>query len=216
MSARAFWARKLFELSGLIPVGGLLIMQLVAGARALGPGGEARFDAAAGSLSHGWAIALALPLLYHAGYGLRLLRATRPNAGAYPSLRNWAYVLQRGSALLLLVFVAYHARQVLLYPMFHPDDPLLQRGGDVVVTARHVRRVLAGAHGGLPAAWIYRAGVAAAAFHFANGLWSFSVHWGLLIGRRAQHAASWAAAAVGLGLFVLGERVLSAFLEVGA
>jgi succinate dehydrogenase/fumarate reductase cytochrome b subunit len=214
---RAFWARKLFELSGLLPLGAWLIAQLLAGARALGPGGEARFDAAAAPPSLGWAVVLGLPLLYHAAYGLRLLRATRPNAGAYPSLRNWAYVLQRASALVLLLFFAYHLSRVLLYPLLHPDDPLLQRaGGDAVVTARYLRHVLAGAHGGLPVEWIYRAGVAAAAFHFANGLWSLAVHWGLLIGRRAQRAASWATAAVGLALLALGERVISALLAGGA
>jgi succinate dehydrogenase/fumarate reductase cytochrome b subunit len=217
MNARAFWARKLFELCGLLPLGALLIAQLLAGGRALGTGGEARFDAAAGAGPPlGWLIAIGLPLVYHAAYGLRLLFVTRPNAGAYPSLRNWAYVLQRTSALVLLLFIAYHLYQVILYPLLHPDDPLLQRGGEVVVTTRYLRRVLASAHGGLPVEWIYRAGVAAAAFHFANGLWSLAVHWGLLVGRRAQRAASWAAAALGLALLGLGERVLSALLTGGA
>lgn len=222
MSTRSYYARKVFELSGVLPIGAFLIEHLYSNFQAVGPGGAERFDKVVVDLQTNPAIiyaeiaAIGLPLLYHAGYGLFVMRIARPNAGAYGYLRNWTYVLQRLTGLFLLGYIAYHVYNTRLYPLWHPDDPLLQHaGGEALVSSRYMHDYLAGAHGGVPVLWIYVAGLSCACFHFGNGLWNLAVHWGLVVGREAQRRAFWLTLGVGATLFYLGLRAILAFVEMG-
>ena len=222
MSQRSFYARKLFELSGLVPVGAFLVDHLYSNFQAVGPGGAARFDRVVVDLQTNPAViyaeifAIALPLLYHAAYGLFVMRIARPNAGAYGYARNWTYVLQRVTGALLLFYIAYHVYNTRLHPLFAADDPTLQHVGKVgLVSSSYMHHYLAGVHGGLPVFWIYVVGLACACFHFGNGLWNLGIHWGLLLGRTAQRRAGWAFAAVAGALFFLGVESLLAFQSMG-
>jgi succinate dehydrogenase / fumarate reductase cytochrome b subunit len=222
-SPYAFYARKLFELSGMLPIGAFLIDHLYSNFQVVGAGGRERFDKVVVDLQTNPAIiyaeifAIALPLLYHAAYGLFVIRIARPNAGAYGYLRNWTYVLQRVTGAVLLLYIGYHVYNTRLYPLFHPDDPLLQRvGGKALVSSDYMHRYVESVHLGLPVFWIYVVGLGCAAFHFGNGLWNLGVHWGLLIGRQAQRRAGWAVLVVGGALFYLGLRSLLAFAQLGA
>ncbi|MCZ6683513.1 MAG: hypothetical protein O7B26_10035, partial [Planctomycetota bacterium] len=58
---------------------------------------------------------------------------------------------------------------------------------------------------------IYVVGLAAAVYHFANGIWSFCVSWGITVGEKAQKAVGMFATAVGLVLFLWGSVSLYAF-----
>ena len=219
---RAFYARKLFELTGLLPVGAFLVEHLYSNFQAVGPGGQARFDKIVVDLQSNpltlylEIFAIGLPLLYHAAYGLFVARLARPNAGEYGYLRNWTYVLQRLSGMLLLAYVGYHVWNTRLYPVFHGDDPLLQRhAGDVLVSSAYMHRYLGESHLGLQVAWLYGAGLACAVYHFANGLWNLGVHWGLTVSPSSQRVSGWACASVGLTLLFLGVRSLLAFSQTG-
>src|SRR5689334_10700853 len=73
---RAFLLRKLHSLSGVVPVGAFMVFHLWTNAKALG--GQEPFDAAVRDISHTpylpileWGTIL-LPLLFHAGYGVKL------------------------------------------------------------------------------------------------------------------------------------------------
>src|SRR5688572_5042934 len=101
-SARTqFYARKLFELTGFLPIGAFLIEHFYSNFQAVGPGGAERFDHVVRDLQTNPIIifleigVIALPILYHAGYGLFVAMQARPNTGGYGYLRNWFYVLQR-------------------------------------------------------------------------------------------------------------------------
>ena len=223
MSSRSFYARKLFELSGVVPIGAFLVEHLYSNFQAVGPGGAARFDKVVVDLQTNPAIiyaeifAIVLPLLYHAGYGLLVVGAARPNAGAYGYLRNWTYVLQRLTGVLLLGYIGYHVYNTRLYPLLHADDPLLQHAGDAaLVSSRYMHAYLSRAHGGVPIAWVYGVGLGCAAFHFGNGLWNLGVHWGILVSPAAQRRAGWAVLAIGAGLFFLGMKSILAFLGMAA
>jgi succinate dehydrogenase / fumarate reductase cytochrome b subunit len=222
MSQRSFYARKLFELSGLLPIGAFLLDHLYSNFQAVGPGGAARFDRVVVDLQTNPAViyaeifAIALPLLYHAAYGLFVMRIARPNAGAYGYARNWTYVLQRITGLILVFYIGYHVYNTRLHPLIVPDDPALQHVGTTpLVSSSYMHRYLAGEHFGLPVFWIYVVGLAAACFHFANGLWNLGIHWGLLLGRAAQRRAGWAVAAIAGALFFLGVESLLAFAAMG-
>ena len=62
--------------------------------------------------------------------------------------------------------------------------------------------------------WIYAfyvAGILSATFHLANGIWSFSIVWGLTVGPRAQRRMMYVAAAVFVVLSFLGVQSIQAF-----
>ena len=62
--------------------------------------------------------------------------------------------------------------------------------------------------------WIYAfyiAGILSATWHLANGIWSFSIVWGLTVGPRAQRRMMYVSAAVFVILSFIGVRGISAF-----
>jgi succinate dehydrogenase / fumarate reductase cytochrome b subunit len=62
--------------------------------------------------------------------------------------------------------------------------------------------------------WIYAfyvLGILSATFHLANGIWSFSIVWGLTVGPRAQRRMMWVSAAVFVVLSLIGIQSIRAF-----
>jgi succinate dehydrogenase / fumarate reductase cytochrome b subunit len=54
-------------------------------------------------------------------------------------------------------------------------------------------------------------GVAAASFHFGNGLWNFLVKWGITVGDRAQQVSMILCMILGFGVFAFFISSLYAF-----
>src|SRR5882672_7270166 len=96
-----FYAKKLFELTGFLPIGAFLVEHLYSNFQAVGPGGAERFNTVVKDLQTNPIIIFAeigmigLPLLYHAAYGIFIATQARPNTGSYGYLRNWTYLFQR-------------------------------------------------------------------------------------------------------------------------
>jgi succinate dehydrogenase / fumarate reductase cytochrome b subunit len=62
--------------------------------------------------------------------------------------------------------------------------------------------------------WIYAfyiVGILSATFHLANGIWSFSIVWGLSIGPKAQRRMMWVSAALFVVLSIFGVQSIQAF-----
>ena len=71
---------------------------------------------------------------------------------------------------------------------------------------------LSSTQGGVPyRALGYVAGVAAASFHLANGLWGFCCTWGITVTRRAQRRSATLFGVVGLLVFFLGANTAIVF-----
>lgn len=201
-SRRSYLMRKLHSLSGVVPVGAFMVFHLWENARALG--GREQFDAAVGEINHmpylpflEWGLIL-LPLLFHAGYGVRIALEGKPNVGRYPYSRNWMYTLQRTTGLLAFAFIGFHLYEYwgqklagkVTYDSFYPL--LCQNMSSTI--------------GPVPVvALIYVVGIAACVFHFANGLSGFCFSWGIVVSRRAQRTAATAFGLVGLVVLLLGE-----------
>src|SRR6476646_11830345 len=49
-----------------------------------------------------------IPLIYHAVYGLVITVEARPNNLNYPYPRNWFYLIQRITGVILFFFIAFH------------------------------------------------------------------------------------------------------------
>ncbi len=216
-----YYAKKLFELTGFLPIGGFLIEHLYSNYQAVGPGGAERFNTLVKDLQTNPFIvfaeigAIALPLLYHAGYGIFVASQARPNNGQYGYLRNWTYVLQRLTGILLLFYIGYHVWNTRFVPLAHPDTPLLQNvDGTPLVSSAYMHHYLNESHLGIPVLWIYIVGIACAVYHFANGLWNVAIHWGLTLSPRSQRVSSLVCTGIGLALLAVAYMSLAAFVQM--
>ena len=199
---RHFWLRRLHSLSGIVPVGGFLAFHLWENYTAT-KGAEAynRMTRALQTLPFAVALEIAvivLPLLFHGIYGLFITSTARPNVASNRYVRNWMYFLQRVTGVIVFAFILFHLWTTRLVQL---DDH------ESLDLFRQVQ-------GAVENPWIYAfyvAGILSATFHLANGIWSFSIVWGLTVGPNAQRRMMYVSAAVFVLLSYIGVRSLQAF-----
>ncbi|MFO0756371.1 MAG: succinate dehydrogenase [Byssovorax sp.] len=202
-SRRPFLLRKLHSLSGVIPVGGFMIFHLWENSKALQ--GQQQFDEMVAGIGHTpyvavleWAVIL-LPLLFHAGYGFKLMLESRANVGKYPTSRNWMYTLQRTTGVLAFFFIAFHLYEYWIQKVL---GKLAPEQFYTELCARMSTPV-----GPVPVtALVYILGIAACAFHLTNGLWGFCFSWGITISKRSQQMAATVFGLAGVLIFLLGAN----------
>src|SRR6266481_955049 len=196
---RHFVLRKLHQLTGIVPLGLFMMEHFYSNWVAVH--GKDEFNQGVEWL-HAMPYLLVLefgfiflPLLYHSIYGLIITYEARPNNYAYGHTRNWLYVIQRITGVILFFFIIWHLYEFRIASTI----PTAMKGNNVDSFKQvHDRLVL-----GAEFAW-YVVGIGSVVFHLANGLWLFLVDWGIAIGPRAQKMLGYACAIVGIGLFVFG------------
>jgi succinate dehydrogenase/fumarate reductase cytochrome b subunit len=135
--------------------------------------------------------------MFHAGYGVWLTTRASPNVGRYPLARNWMYILQRVTGILTLLFVIYHLWEFRLQKAFY--------GMGTEAFYGTLQAHMSSTWHGIPCvALLYLTGIAAATFHFANGLSTFCFGWGIAITRPAQKRLGLVFGVFGACLFFLG------------
>ena len=199
--------RRLHALSGALALGAFLIVHLLTNASALG--GHALYDSVVGSLARSSVVTfievvfILLPLGFHAGYGIVLL-AKNATADAEIERRygdRRFFVLQRVSAVLVLVFVLAHVWELRLQRLFFglPADGLY-----TTLTAH-----LSSTWAGVPfVALLYILGIFAATVHLANGLFAASAMWNLGLSPAGRRKIRLVTAALGLLLFLVGTATV--------
>lgn len=192
-------ARRVFSLSGVVPLGAFLVLHLAINTRALA--GDAAFDRAATLheriplLLLVESVTIFAPLLFHAVYGLWLVVSRRPLAtpSPYPPALR---IAMRVTGVLAIAYLAMHLPELRFRtPGARPLGNALQS----VLAAD-----LSSMRYGLPLrATAYLLGTACVCFHFAAGLWgAFAA---TPRGERplARRRAAWWAAAVGATMWIL-------------
>ncbi|MBX9973260.1 succinate dehydrogenase cytochrome b558 subunit [Cytobacillus oceanisediminis] len=198
---REFFNRRLHSLLGVIPVGLFLVQHLVVNHFATG--GEESFNNAAHFMeSLPFRIFLEtfviyLPLLFHAIYGLYIAFTAKNNTSRYGYFRNWMFMLQRVSGVITLVFVAWHVWETRVQAAFGAE-----------VNFQMMENILSNPF----MFWFYIIGVISAIFHFANGLWSFLVSWGITVSPRSQVISTYVTIGIFIALSIVGVRALTAFI----
>ncbi len=125
--------------------------------------------------------AIFLPILFHAIYGLWITLSGQWNAPSYSYGRNWLYVLQRITAIILIGFIAFHVL-ALKYGLFNALSSKL--AFDPHHAAQSIIRHMSAAR--FLVTFVYPVGILAACLHLANGLRAAAVTWGLTISARSQ------------------------------
>lgn len=182
-----------FELSGVVPLAVYTVVHVGSYAGAL----FGRVTFGVSPATPGWlALEVALvwlPLLFHVGYGLRLLKTPLDSER---SERQRGYLL-RASGLIALPFVLGHGLWLKL-PLWRgtraPED-----------VAQMLASRLSATMSGVPlSAAVHFIGLAAVALHLGLGLGAFAEKWGLLARTPARRAAG----LLSLLLFLVGSATV--------
>jgi succinate dehydrogenase / fumarate reductase cytochrome b subunit len=202
---RHFVLRRLHSLLGVVPVGAFLAFHLWENSQSR-LGAEHFNTEVVGALSGLNYLPfievglIALPLAFHAFYGLAIIGGGRADPLHYGYLRNWLYWLQRVSGVGLLVFILMHVAMTriagLMDPAIHAD------------LFGHMRAALSNP-------WVFGAylvGLWLAVLHFANGLATAAISWGLTASAAAQRRFGWVCFGLGLLLGVIGTHGLIGYL----
>ena len=211
--SRNFILRKLHQLSGIVPLGLFILEHFYTNSKSLT--GAADFNNAVKDLQSIPYIlfveitGIFIPLIYHAVYGLLITVEARPNNLAYPYPRNWFYLIQRITGVVLFVFITFHVLNFRFGLI-----PGLNR----ISVAHRPDLAFSIVSGEFHNVWIfliYMIGIAATIWHFANGIWLFLVDWGITIGERAQRLAGYACIAFGAVLLLVGINAAVGFVRDG-
>ncbi|MDA2186282.1 succinate dehydrogenase cytochrome B558 [Bacillus cereus] len=202
MKGREYTFRKWHSLMGVIPVGVFLTQHLIVNNFAT-RGAEA-FNKAAGFmelLPFRYALEIFiifLPILYHAIYGLYIAFTAKNNAVSYGYFRNWMFVFQRISGIVTLIFISWHVWETRIQAMLGKEVDY-----DMMADILNNPAMFA----------FYLVGVVSTIFHFANGLWTFCISWGITVSPRSQRISTYVTLAIFLGLSYVGVSALLAFID---
>jgi succinate dehydrogenase cytochrome b subunit len=209
---------RLFSLSGLIPVGAYLVFHLATNASIIN--GPMTFQQQVDRIQ---ALGVALPfvewtfifipILFHAAVGWLIISGALPNASTYPYASNIRYTLQRATGIIAFAFIAFHVVQ--LHHFF--GAPFKDIDGMQFGARFDPQHAASSAALALRPMWIkviYTIGVLSVVYHFANGLWTQGITWGLWTSASAQRRASWVSVVVGLGLTVVALSALGGMWTV--
>ena len=173
---RGLTQKQIFSLFGVVPLSVYVIAHLWTNMYALA--GASAFNERVRQSRESPAflfleiVGLGFPIVFHAWIGMKAVFQMRPNNGHYRRLTNWKYLLQRMSAVGILLFLGAHVIKARILPATHG------RMED-----------WAGMHEALsePLTFtVYALGLLGIAYHLANGLWLASLTWGVAISPRAQ------------------------------
>ncbi|KSU63909.1 succinate dehydrogenase [[Bacillus] enclensis] len=198
---REFNYRRLHSLLGVIPVGLFLTQHLVVNHFATG--GEESFNQAAHfmeSLPFRYFLEIFiifLPLYFHAIYGIYIAFTSKNNATKFGYFRNWMFLLQRVSGVITFIFVTWHVWETRVAAAFGAE-----------VNFQMMENILSNPL----MLGFYVIGVLSTIFHFANGLWSFCVSWGITVTPRSQLIATYVTIGIFVALSVVGMRAIFAFV----
>ena len=175
----SFWLRRLHSLSGIVPVGAFLFEHiLVSNATAIsGPDAYARQVSFLGGLPLVFFLELLgiwLPLAFHGLYGVYIWVRGDGNTVQYPWSGNWMYTAQRWTGGIAFAYIIWHTWTMRFSGIdlhAYPNASFGKVQAEVLQT---------------PLFLFYVAGLIAASWHFAYGIWLFCAKWGIVSGDRAR------------------------------
>ena len=149
------------------------------------------------------AIVVLLPLVLHVAWGTGRLLTSRPNNVHYPTFANLKYLLQRLSAIGVLLFLGAHLWLAMLKPRF------VRGHAEAFASLAHEM------HHHTPTLVVYVLGTLGVAYHLGNGLATFTMSWGAVSSKRGLRHADVIAWVSFLALLVMSWAVIYALYRYG-
>jgi succinate dehydrogenase / fumarate reductase cytochrome b subunit len=218
-----FLIRRLHSLSGVVPIGVFLFPHLTTNSsivwgRYLGPqttgvdGGVATFQHEVSFIHNLPALILIefgvlfIPILFHALVGIWFATTSRPNVARYAYQDNWRYTLQRVTGYIGIVYLFAHIMSLRFGWTFGGLMPTFDPNAASSSTALHFQ-----SKSGALMAMFYLIGMLSLVFHFANGLWTAAITWGLTVSTAAQKRWGYVCAGIGFALASAGITAVIGF-----
>lgn len=215
-----FLIRRLHSLCGLIPVGLYMVIHLLANASIVN-GVESFQNIVYQIHSLGKALVVVewvfifIPILFHALLGFVFIYYSQNNVSNYPYRGNYRYVAQRISGMIAFVFIFAHVMH--LNGLIHADwfrESIADAIGIAQFRPYNAASTAASAlHNPLVIAF-YLVGMLACVFHFANGIWTMGITWGVWVTPKAQELASKVCLGIGAVVALIGVTALVGFWQV--
>ncbi|MBL7684583.1 MAG: succinate dehydrogenase [Deltaproteobacteria bacterium] len=197
-----FLLRRLHSLAGIIPIGAFFLEHLFSNAISLK--GPAAYNEMVEKLM---AIpflpvieisVIAIPLLFHIILGIVIYLTSKNNALQYPHFNNWRYFLQRLTGLIGIIYIGYHVWETRIHS---------------VITGEHVTYAFMQEELREPGMfWFYLVGALSLTYHFANGLFTFLITWGLTISPRSQKISTLVCSGLFVALSAVWVQILLNFV----
>src|SRR5436190_15965889 len=154
-----------------------------------------------------------LPLIYHAVYGVLIVRGAAPNSSTYKTTSNVRYTLQRATGMIAFVFIMWHVFH--MHGWFHAEwwekgvaEPLFGAQFRAFNAASTAAKAI---QASIVVQILYAIGVLSCVFHLANGIWTFGITWGIWVTPNSQRWATAACLVFGLGLAAVSMGALGGF-----
>jgi succinate dehydrogenase / fumarate reductase cytochrome b subunit len=232
-----FVLRRLHSLAGIVPIGMFLIIHLItnssivwgkAGLRGHGAvegwrdGGVYYFQKEVSwindQIPHLLLLELTLwiSIAFHSIYGLYIAKTGKSNVKQYEYRDNWRYSLQRISGYVGILFIFYHVATLRWgWTWLVPGGTKWSAEYSASTLAAALRGGEAGiAPLGYAVAAAYMLGVSLLVFHFANGVWTAAITWGLTVSKQAQQRWRVVCTALGIGLMGAAWASLIGFVTL--
>ncbi|HTN74548.1 MAG TPA: succinate dehydrogenase cytochrome b558 subunit [Pirellulaceae bacterium] len=221
LARHEFLLRRLHSLSGLIPVGAYMCVHLITNASVLNS--PATFqNAVYGIHSLGkilpiveW-VFIFIPILFHAIFGVIIIRSGLPNHSSYRYTNNLRYTLQRATGMIAFAFIMWHVFH--MHGWFHFDAWLNGVAKPLGGAEFSPYNATSTAGEALQASFIvqllYAVGILSCVFHLANGIWTMGITWGLWVTPAAQRYANWVSVVFGVVLGAIGLSALGGMMTV--
>ena len=200
-----FLLRRLHSLTGIVPIGVFVIEHLITNSAILLPEGAEHYQS---DVDFIWGLpgllyleifGIWLPLAFHGLLGLVYVFTGRPNSTTYKWADNRRYTWMRITGVIALIFIFIPLAQTRWGWTFGGlYDAPFDAENATLTTALSVQWAW-------PAALIfYLVGTLATIFHFANGLWTMAITWGLTLSVQGQRRWGGVCLALGIGLAAIG------------
>jgi succinate dehydrogenase / fumarate reductase cytochrome b subunit len=226
-----FLLRRLHSLTGIVPVGLFLITHLLTNSSVVwgmldsrkaeyGHAGVATFQHEVNFI-HSMPFLLVievaglwLPIAFHSVLGWYYATTGSSNTDRYAYQSNRRYRWQRISGYIGFLFIFYHIATLRWGWTFLVPGGTAWSAEYAASTMAMVLR--GGAEGiskaGMAVSAAYLIGVSLLVFHFANGLWTAAITWGLTISKKAQERWGYACAGLGVSLMAMAWAAVFGFL----
>lgn len=198
-----FILRRLHSLTGIVPMGAFLLFHFFENASAR-HGAEAFNETVVkiSSMPYLYVLewgALLIPILFHSIYGVFITATAKPNVVREPHSRNWAYLMQRISGIIAFGYIFFHVITTRMWALFVKGEEITFQ--DMADKLSQPYQLV-----------IYIIGIIAVTYHFSNGIWSFSITWGLVKSDAGQKRLAIATTLLFFILAAVGIDILSAFI----
>ncbi|MBI1336629.1 MAG: succinate dehydrogenase [Phycisphaera sp.] len=214
-----FLLRRLHSLSGIVPVGLFVCMHLFTNFQ-LAPALVGK----ANTFQHEVEFIHSLPALviievslwlgigFHAALGLVYTFTGKANVKCYSYMDNVRYTLQRVTGILALIFIFLHIATLRWrWNLGGWFTPFFVEGPDgtplVAATTAHALQ------GSALVLTLYIVGVFSVVYHWANGLWTAAITWGLTVSVQAQKRWGYVCLALGLVLAIFSAGAIGGALR---